>query len=79
MLLEPHVRALELLAEEKTLTQIAADLGYKQQTVKNYLTAIYSRLGVQTRGEQGRRDVVAIARERGVIPREVEGSDDYEH
>ncbi len=79
LLLEPHVRVLELLAEGKTLSQIAAELGYRHQTVKNYLTAIYSRLGVQTRGPQGRRDAVAIARERRVISREVEGSDDREH
>ncbi|MDP9381631.1 MAG: helix-turn-helix transcriptional regulator [Chloroflexota bacterium] len=79
MLQEPHVRVLELLAEGKTLTQIADELGYKHQTVKNYLTAIYSRLGVQTRGGEGRRDAVAIARQRRVIPREVQRSDDHEH
>jgi hypothetical protein len=79
MLQEPHIRVLELLAEEKTLSQIAAELGYRPQTVKNYLTAIYSRLGVRTRGPQGRRDAVAIARERRVISREIEHSDDLEH
>jgi LuxR family maltose regulon positive regulatory protein len=79
MLLEPHIRVLELLAEDKTLSQIAAELGYKHQTVKNYLAAIYGRLGVQTRGEQGRRDAVAIARERGVLSWEVARSGDQEH
>jgi DNA-binding CsgD family transcriptional regulator len=79
MLQEPHVRVLELLAEEKSLSRIATELGYKQQTVKNYLMAIYGRLGVQTRGKEGRRDAVAIARERGVIPREVERSAYQEH
>ena len=79
MLLEPHVRVLELLAEGRTLSQVATELGYRHQTVKNYLAAIYARLGVQTRGEEGRRDAVAIARERGVISQEIERPGDQEH
>ncbi|MDP9381776.1 MAG: type IV secretory system conjugative DNA transfer family protein, partial [Chloroflexota bacterium] len=79
MLQEPHARVLELLAEGKTISQIATELGYKHQTVKNYLNTIYSRLGVQTRGDEGRRDAVAIARERHVISQDVERSGDQEH
>lgn len=79
MRLEPHIRVLELLAEGRSLTQIATELGYRQQTVKNHLMTIYSRLGVQTRGKEGRRDAVAIAMQRRVIPREIERSNDWEH
>jgi len=79
MLQEPHIRVLELLAEGKSLSRIATELGYRHQTVKNYLNTIYSRLGVQTRGDEGRRDAVAIARERRVIAQQIERSDDWEH
>ncbi len=79
MLQEPHIRVLELLAEGKSLSQVASELGYRQQTVKNHLMTIYSRLGVQTRGKEGWRDAVAIARERHVLSHEIERSDDREH
>ncbi len=62
-----HVRVLELMAEGSTNAQIAVALDLKEQSVKNYVNTIYGRLGIQTRGEQGRRDAVAVARARRVI------------
>lgn len=67
MLQGPHLRVLELMAQRKSNKEITAELGWKQQTIKNYVTTIYGRLGVQTRGDRGRCDAVAIARKRGVI------------
>lgn len=78
LLTDRHVRVLALMAEGKPTAAIAGELGYKVQTVKNYTQAIYGRLGVQTRGDQGRRDAVAIARERGLVSPEPARGDDRE-
>ncbi|MDP9350972.1 MAG: LuxR C-terminal-related transcriptional regulator [Chloroflexota bacterium] len=59
--------------------EISDRLGLKGQAVKNHVYAIYGKLGVQTRGPQGRRDAVTIARERGVISREVVHCSEQEH
>ncbi len=66
-----HVRVLELMAEGSTNAQIGVALDLKERSVKNYVNTIYGRLGIQTRGDEGRRDAVAVARARRVISREV--------
>lgn len=42
--------------------QIAAELGIVTQTVRNYISALYDKLGVNSRAE-----AIVWARERGIV------------
>ena len=53
---------LEQLASGKGNDAIAAELGLSAQTVRNYISAVYSKIGVNSRGE-----AIVWARERGLI------------
>ena len=53
---------LERLARGASNDAIAAELGIATQTVRNYISTIYDKLGVHTRSE-----AVVWARERGII------------
>lgn len=53
---------LELLARGVTNDVIAKELGIATQTVRNYLSAVYDKLGVRSRGE-----AIVWARERGIV------------
>lgn len=55
-------QVLERLARGKSNEAIAAELGLATQTVRNYISAVYDKLGVRSRAE-----AVVWARERGVI------------
>jgi DNA-binding NarL/FixJ family response regulator len=60
--LTPRERqVLERLADGWDNAQIARDLGLAEQTVRNYVTNIYEKLGVHSRAE-----AVVWARDRGV-------------
>ena len=52
---------LERLSRGANNEAIAADLGIATQTVRNYISAIYDKLGVHSRGE-----AIVWARERGI-------------
>ena len=52
---------LERLAQGLDNTTIAQDLGIAKQTVRNYITQIYEKIGVHSRAE-----AVVWARERGL-------------
>ena len=41
---------------------IAKELGIATQTVRNYISAVYDKLGVRSRGE-----AIVWARERGIV------------
>ena len=50
MTLTPRLRdVLLLMCEGKTTAEIARDLGLSRFTVRNYMQAIYERLGAQDR------------------------------
>jgi DNA-binding CsgD family transcriptional regulator len=53
---------LERLAKGMNNEQIAGELGIATQTVRNYITTVYDKLGVRTRAE-----TIVWARERGII------------
>jgi DNA-binding NarL/FixJ family response regulator len=53
---------LERLARGASNEQIAEELGIVPQTVRNYISTIYDKLGVHSRGE-----AIIWARERGII------------
>ncbi len=55
-------QVLEHLASGKNNEQIAAALGIAPQTVRNYISTIYDKIGVRSRAE-----AVVWARERGLI------------
>ena len=55
-------QVLEHLASGKTNDAIAAELGVATQTVRNYISAVYDKIGVRSRGE-----AIVWARERGLI------------
>ena len=55
-------QALEQLASGKSNEQIARELGIAPQTVRNYISTIYNKIGVRSRAE-----AVVWARERGLI------------
>ena len=54
---------LAVLDENRTTAEIAARLSVSTKTVEHHLSALYRKLGVQTR-----REAVAAARDLGVIP-----------
>ena len=54
-------QVLEQVARGHSNAQIAADLGIAPQTVRNYITSVYEKIGVRTRVE-----AVVWARERGL-------------
>ena len=51
-----------LLARGVTNDVIAKELGIATQTVRNYLSTVYDKLGVRSRGE-----AIVWARERGIV------------
>ena len=51
MLTPRDLRMVRILASGATNREIAARLGLREQTVKNRLSAIYSRLGLRNRLE----------------------------
>jgi DNA-binding CsgD family transcriptional regulator len=53
---------LERIARGASNETIAAELGIVPQTVRNYITTVYDKLGVHTRGE-----AIVWARERGIV------------
>ena len=53
---------LELIASGQNNETIAADLGVATQTVRNYISTIYSKLEVSSRAE-----AIVWARERGIV------------
>ena len=55
-----EVEVLELLAEGRSNTEIAASLTISQRTAENHVAALLAKLGVPSR-----RDAVALATERG--------------
>lgn len=62
-LLSTHERqVLEQFASGRNNDAIAAELGVATQTVRNYISTVYSKVGVRSRAE-----VVVWARERGLI------------
>jgi DNA-binding CsgD family transcriptional regulator len=52
---------LERIAQGLDNTQIAAHLGMSEKTVRNHVTRIFDKLGVQTRPQ-----AIVLARERGL-------------
>lgn len=54
-------QVLEQMAQGRSNAVIAADLGLAEQTVRNYISSLYDKLGVHTRSE-----AVVWARERGL-------------
>ncbi len=54
-------QVLEQMARGRSNAAIAADLGLVEQTVRNYITSLYEKLGVHSRAE-----AVVWARERGL-------------
>lgn len=54
-------QVLECVSRGQDNRQIATDLGLKEQTIRNYITRIYEKLGVHSRAE-----AVVWARERGL-------------
>ena len=55
-------QVLEQLASGKNNDAIAAELGIATQTVRNYISTVYDKIGVNSRGE-----AIVWARERGLI------------
>ena len=55
-------QVLEQLAKGRNNDAIAAELGLATQTVRNYISAIYDKIGVHSRAE-----AVIWARERGIV------------
>ena len=53
---------LELLAQGKGNDAIASELGIATQTVRNYISTLYDKLGVHSRAE-----AIVWARERGIV------------
>lgn len=49
MLTSGELQLLKLLAQGKGNKEIAAELGTKEQTVRNHLTKLYLKLGVTNR------------------------------
>ena len=61
--LTPRERqVLELVAQGKNNQTIAAELGLAKQTVRNYTTTLYEKMGVRSRAE-----AIVWARERGLV------------
>ena len=54
-------QVLERLAQGMNNDAIAQNLGIATQTVRNYISTVYDKLGVHTRGE-----AIVLARERGI-------------
>ena len=66
-----QLEILSLLMEGTSNRDIAAELGVREQTVKNQLTIMYEKMGVQNRLQlalEGLR-VVAERRPRGLVDR----------
>lgn len=61
-LTEREYQVLALIAKGKDNTDIGKDLGISPQTVRNYVSQIYSKLGIRSRAE-----AVVWARERGLV------------
>ena len=57
------IQVLTLMATGYSNGAICAELGLAKNTVRNYITRIFSKLGVQTRVE-----AVIWARQRGLLP-----------
>ena len=55
-------QVLERVASGRNNRDIADDLGIKEQTVRNYITSIYDKLGLHSRA-----DAIVWARERGLV------------
>ena len=55
-------QVLEQMASGKNNDAIAAELGIATQTVRNYISTIYDKINVSSRGE-----AIVWARERGLI------------
>ncbi len=55
-------QVLELVARGQNNEQIASELGIAKQTVRNYITRVYEKLGVHSRAE-----AIVWARERGLV------------
>ncbi len=62
-----HLEVLELIGRGLNSRQMAQALGVGQQTVVNLCTTIYTRLGVEARGEEGRREAYERARQLGPV------------
>ena len=55
-------QVLEQLASGRNNDAIAAELGIATQTVRNYISTVYDKIGVNSRAE-----AIVWARERGLI------------
>ena len=55
-------QVLERMASGRDNSRIASELGVKEQTVRNYITSIYQKLGLHSRA-----DAIVWARERGLV------------
>jgi PAS domain S-box-containing protein len=55
-------QVLERMASGRDNRSIAAELGIKEQTIRNYITSIYAKLGLHSRA-----DAIVWARERGLV------------
>ncbi len=68
VLTERECAVLVEVARGKRSKEIATQLGITENTVKGHLTSIYGKLGVDSRAS-----AVAIALERGLLPRQKDG------
>ncbi|MNV58630.1 Transcriptional regulatory protein ComA [compost metagenome] len=62
LLTDKEIQILQSVARGFRSKEIAAEMGIAERTVKAHLTAIYNKLGVDSRSQ-----AVAIALERGIL------------